>query len=100
MHKAAILPHRWNRQTPMKQPDTSRWQLLILNLRSGLYTTPGYRGGGTGPLAITDQITDQKTPYCDELEYGISNDVSMLAVIQRKVKELNLRVGAPYKGLP
>ena len=52
------------------------------------------------PQPITDQITDQKTPYCDELEYGISNDIGMLAVIQRKVKKLNLRVGAPYKGLP
>jgi hypothetical protein len=36
------------------------------------------------PLAITDQITDQKTPYCDELEYGISNDIGTLAVTQRR----------------
>ena len=61
---------------------------------------PGYRGVALAPQPITDQITDQKTPYCDELEYGISNDIGMLAVIQRKVKKLNLRVGAPYKGLP
>ena len=62
------------------------------------YSTPVYPHG-TGPLTITDQITDQNTPYCDELEYGISNDIGMIAVIQRKVKELILRVGA-HGGLP
>ena len=44
-------------------------------------------GGGTGPPAITDQITDQNTPYCDELGYAVSNDIRMLAVIQRRDKE-------------
>ena len=39
------------------------------------------------PQPITDQITDQKTPYCDELEYAVSNDIRMLAVIQRRDKE-------------
>ena len=41
-------------------------------------------GGGTGPPAITDQITEQNTPYCDELRYAVSNDIRMLAVTQRR----------------
>ena len=48
---------------------------------------PGIGGGGTGPPAITDQITDQNTPYCDELRYAVSNDIRMLAVTQRSGKE-------------
>ena len=32
----------------------------------------------------TDQITDQNTPYCDELRYAVSNDIRVLAVIQRR----------------
>ncbi len=35
-----------------------------------------------GPPAITDQITDRNTPYCDELRYAVSNDIRMLAVIR------------------
>ena len=45
------------------------------------YSTPVYPHG-TGPPAITDQITDQNTPYCDELRYAVSNDIRMLAVIR------------------
>ena len=47
------------------------------------YSTPVYPHG-TGPPAITDQITDQKTPYCDELRYAVSNDIRKLAVTQRR----------------
>ena len=50
------------------------------------YNTPVYPQG-TGPPATTDQITDQNTPYCDELRYTVSNDIRMLAVIQRRDKE-------------
>ena len=50
------------------------------------YSNPVYPHG-TGPLAITDQITDQNTPYCDELRCAVSNDIRMLAVIQRSGKE-------------
>ena len=39
------------------------------------------------PHSITDQITDQKTPYCDELKYAVSNKNRMLAVIQRRDRE-------------
>lgn len=39
------------------------------------------------PQAITDQITDQKTPYCSELRYAVFNEIRMLDVIQRRVKE-------------
>ena len=38
MHRAAILPHRQNRQDPMKQPDAASWRLSNPNLRSGSYT--------------------------------------------------------------
>ena len=34
------------------------------------------------PQPITDQITDQKTPYCDELGYAVCNDIRVLAVIR------------------
>jgi len=52
-----------------------------------LYTIPGYRGVALAPQPITDQITDQNTPYCDELRYAVSNDIRMLAVTQRRDKE-------------
>ena len=40
-------------------------------------------GLGTCPQSIiTDQITDQKTPYCGELEYAVCNDIRVLAVIR------------------
>ena len=38
MHRAAILPHRWNHQVPMKQPDAASWRLSNANLRSGSCT--------------------------------------------------------------
>ena len=49
-------------------------------------STPVYPHG-TGPQSIADQITDQNTPYCDELRYAVSNDIRMLAVIQRRDRE-------------
>jgi len=30
------------------------------------------------PQTITDQITDQYTPYCSELRYAIPNDYNVL----------------------
>ena len=39
------------------------------------------------PQAITDQITDQNTPYCSELRYAVSNDIRMLDVIRFSVRE-------------
>ena len=45
------------------------------------------------PQSITDQITDQKTPYCGELRYAVSNDSRMLAVTQRRGKEHNTGLG-------
>ena len=68
----------------MKQPDAASWRLPNPNLRSGLYTIPGYRGVALAPQPITDQITDQNTPYCDELSHAVSNDIRMLAVTQRR----------------
>ena len=46
------------------------------------HSTPVYPHG-TGPQAITDQIT----PYCDELRYALSNAVRVLEVTQRRAKE-------------
>ena len=51
-----------------------------------MYNTPAYPRG-TRPQSVTDQITDQKTPYCYELEYAVSNKNRMLAVIQRRDRE-------------
>ena len=54
------------------------------------HSTPVYPHG-TGPQAITDQITpycdEQITPYCDELRYALSNAVRVLEVTQRRAKE-------------
>ena len=36
---------------------------------------------------ITDQITDQKTPYCDELGYAVCDENRVLAVIRCIRKE-------------
>jgi hypothetical protein len=33
---------------------------------------------------LSSQITDQKTPYCDELRDAVSNNIRMLAVTQRR----------------
>jgi len=41
------------------------------------------------PQSITDQITDQNTPYCSELGYGAINDIRMLEVIRFLEKASN-----------
>ena len=38
-------------------------------------------------MALAPVITDQITPFYDELEYAVSNKNRMLAVIQRSSKE-------------
>ena len=38
-------------------------------------------------LEVRVELTDQNTPYCDELRYAVSNNIRMLAVIQRRSKE-------------
>ena len=48
-----------------------------------------YRGrigtcGGISPKGITDQITDQNTPYCYELGTPAINDIRVLDVIWRR----------------
>jgi len=45
---------------------------------------------GTCPQSIiTDQITDQNTPYCGELAYAVCNDIRVLAVIRCLYREPN-----------
>ena len=45
-------------------------------------------GLGTCPQPIiTDQITDQNTPYCGELAYAVCNDIRVLAVIRCSSRE-------------
>ena len=41
------------------------------------------------PQPITDQITDQNTPYCGELDYAVCNDIRVLAVIRCCSEEMN-----------
>ena len=43
--------------------------------------------GGISPKWITDQITDQNTPYCYELATTAINEIRVLAVVQRKHQE-------------
>ena len=38
---------------------------------------------------ITDQITDQDTPYCDELSYAVCNKIRVLAQIHCLSREYN-----------
>ena len=46
-----------------------------------------------GVVLTTDHITDQKTPYCDELGYTATNSIRMLAVTQRRDTEHNTGLG-------
>mgnify|MGYP006453321873 CR=1 FL=1 len=49
---------------------------------------------------ITDQITDQNTPYCGELRYAVSNDIRELADywwMQQEMNTLSVRHLLPYK---
>jgi len=41
------------------------------------------------PQPITDQITDQNTPYCGELDYAVCNENRVLAVIRCIDREPN-----------
>ena len=69
---------------------------MVLKFQSqvrAIYGIPRGWGGTCTPQSITDHITDQKTPYCDELRYTVSNDIRMLEENQRRAKETNsLRV--------
>ena len=51
--------------------------------------------GGISPKGITDQITDQNTPYCYELGTTAINEIRVLAVVQRRDTEQNNLPGAP-----
>ena len=42
---------------------------------------------------ITDQITDQDTPYCDELSYAVCNKIRVLAQIRCTCTEHNPVLG-------
>ena len=58
---------------------------LIVPILGQAYVRYPSVGLGTCPNPIiTDQITDHYAPYCDELEYAVSNDIRMLAVTQRR----------------
>ena len=47
--------------------------------------------GGISPKGITDQITDQNTPYCYELATTAINKIRVLDVIRRRAREHNSR---------
>ena len=47
-----------------------------------VYAIPGAALGTCPNTTITDQITDQNTPYCGELAYAVCNDIRVLAVIR------------------
>ena len=51
------------------------------------------------PQSITDQITDQNTPYCDELGYGVLSEYRELADhwwMQQEMNTLSLCHKLPY----
>ena len=54
---------------------------LIVPILGQAYVRYPSVGLGTCPQSI---ITDHYAPYCDELEYAVSNDIRMLAVTQRR----------------
>ena len=51
--------------------------------------------GGISPKGITDQITDQNTPYCYELATTAINDIRVLAAVRRTDTEQNNLPDAP-----
>ena len=63
---------------------------LIVPILGQAYVRYPSVGLGTCPQSIiTDQITDQKTPYCGELAYAVCNDIRVLAVIRCIDREPN-----------
>ena len=54
-----------------------------------MYGIPRGWGGTCTPQSITDQITDQYAPYCDELGYAVSNETRVLDVIRLRVRASN-----------
>ena len=54
-----------------------------------VYAIPGAALGTCPHPTITDQITDQNTPYCGELAYAVCNDIRVLAVIRCISREPN-----------
>ena len=84
-----VAPIHWSDKTVKIGYQGRYIQLTITKLQSQVrlvYDTPVYPHGN-GPPAITDQITDQNTPYCDELRDAVSNDIRLLAVIRCSGKE-------------
>ena len=72
-------PTQWSDKTVKIGCSCRYTQLTITKLQSQvrfIYDARVYPHG-TRPQAITDQITDQKTHYCDELSYALSNDIRM-----------------------
>ena len=55
---------------------------LIVPILGQAYVRYPSVGLGTCPQSIiTDQITDQYAPYCDELGYAVCNDIRVLPVL-------------------
>ena len=71
----------------LSQPHTASLRTPATNLGSGSCTAA--LGGGVAlvPQSITDQITDQNTPYCSELGYGAINDIRVLDVTWCRYRE-------------
>ena len=56
-------------------------------------------GGTCDPQSITDQITDQYAPYCDELRYAVPSEYRELADywwMQQEMNTLSVRHKLPY----
>ena len=84
IHPAANHCSHTNRQYRLLQPLDE----LIVPILGQAYVRYPSVGLGTCPQSIiTDQITDQKTPYCGELAYAVCNDVRVLAVIRCRCRE-------------
>ena len=82
MHPAAT---HWSHAKPSTQAATGCYRLLqpldelIVPILGQAYVRYPSVGLGTCPQSIiTDQITDQYAPYCDELGYAVCNDIRVL----------------------
>ena len=74
-----LLPHK---------PSIQQLDELIVPILGQAYVRYPSVGLGTCPHpTITDQITDQYAPYCDELGYAVCNDIRVLAVIRCSSRE-------------
>ena len=86
IHPASTHRYHTNRQQRLQQPLD---ELIVPILGQAYVRYPSVALGTCPQSIITDQITDQNTPYCGELAYAVCNENRVLAVIRCISREPN-----------